>query len=82
MRKRDVAKKVDTLIELADRSLVWVECEPSFAPEPLFNEGQKPSKLGWVVGENDSVVGVAYVVLHSKLVFDKVIECVQINIRK
>lgn len=82
MWKRDVTKEVDPLGKRTDLDLMGMENEPTFAPEPLFDEWQEPSELSRVVSKNNRVICVAYVVPYSQFVLDKMVKCVHVDIRK
>ena len=80
--KDDVAQEVDALAELADRNLVGMKDESPFMPQPLFDKRQQPAKVGRIVKQNNSVIYIANVVANHEFVFDKMIECVQVDIGK
>ena len=82
MWKYDVTKEVDAFGKFADLNLIGMERESAFTPEPLFDEWQEPLELSRVVSKNNRIVSVAEIVLHSEFVFDKVVECVHVDIRK
>ncbi len=82
MRKRNVSKEVDALAEFTNRHFHWMEGESSLTPKPLFDERKQPVQLAHGVCKNHSVVRISDIIRNPKLVFDKMIECIQIHIRK
>lgn len=80
--EHDVTEKINALRERSNLNLVRMKLESPLAPKPLFDERQQPPQLGRVVRENECIVRISQIVLHSKLILDKVVECIQIHIRE
>ncbi len=82
MRECHIAEKVQTLRESTNLNLPRMEPEPTLLPEPLFDERDEKRKIFRIFMENHGVIRISEIMPDTEPVFDKMIKCIQIDIRE
>ena len=82
MREMHPTEKVYTRGNSLDEDLVRVHLEFQFPVEKYFHLQQYRFELGFVLRENNKVIGIADIFLRFECVFHKLVEFVQVDIGK